>query len=295
MTIAEIIQIVIGILSLVATVAVSFLIYWLQTRHEKEIQKLNEEKEQKELELEARSFLIDNESERDYLPWCVIASNLHPLEKHTRTIYTAYCRCSEKLQNEILLQAGVKCSPIKGRQWVQKCVEKLEADIERYHLGRNYLYEGAKYFHRSYSRYRSLQWNDLPRVFDPIYKDGKFRKTFNINTLSIGEYIDEYFYYYLDKHVSFESGKEPIPPMDYVWESRDLANCEENKVCMWLMESIENIAIIIRNRKADDEITQMPLDYTDAQAETYEDKYYEVLQALYNAYYLEVIESKEKR
>lgn len=54
MTTAEIIQIVIGILSLVATIAVSFLIYWLQTRHEKEIQKLQDEKEQKELETKAR-------------------------------------------------------------------------------------------------------------------------------------------------------------------------------------------------------------------------------------------------
>lgn len=80
MTTAEIIQIVIGILSLVATIAVSFLIYWLQTRHEKEIQKLQEEKEQKELETKARLFLIDNEPERDYLPWCVIAANVHPLE-----------------------------------------------------------------------------------------------------------------------------------------------------------------------------------------------------------------------
>ena len=66
MTAAEIIQIVIGILSLVATIAVSFLIYWLQTRHEKEIQKLQEEKEQKELEMQARLFLIDNALERDY-------------------------------------------------------------------------------------------------------------------------------------------------------------------------------------------------------------------------------------
>ena len=56
MTTAEIIQIVIGILSLVATIAVSFLIYWLQTRHEKEIQKLQDEKEQKELETKARLF-----------------------------------------------------------------------------------------------------------------------------------------------------------------------------------------------------------------------------------------------
>ena len=86
MTTAEIIQIVIGILSLVATIAVSFLIYWLQTRHEKEIQKLQAEKE---LEMKARLFLIDNEPERDYLPWCVIVANLHPLERHSRKISRA--------------------------------------------------------------------------------------------------------------------------------------------------------------------------------------------------------------
>ena len=37
MSLADIIQIIIGVLSLVATIAVSFLIYWLQSRHEKEI------------------------------------------------------------------------------------------------------------------------------------------------------------------------------------------------------------------------------------------------------------------
>ena len=44
MSLADIIQIIIGVLSLVATIAVSFLIYWLQSRHEKEIQKLQCEK-----------------------------------------------------------------------------------------------------------------------------------------------------------------------------------------------------------------------------------------------------------
>ena len=50
MSAADIIQIIIGVLSLIATIAVSFLIYWLQTRHEKEIQKLQEEIERIELE-----------------------------------------------------------------------------------------------------------------------------------------------------------------------------------------------------------------------------------------------------
>lgn len=294
MTIAEIIQIVLGILSLIATIAVSFLIYWLQTRHEKEIQKLQDEKDKKELETEARSFLIDNEYERDYLPWCVIAANLHPLEKHSRKIYTAYCRCSEELQNEILHQAGYRSYQIKGTRWVQSCIAELEKDIEKFNLGRNYLYDGAKYFHRSYERYHDLQWNGTSRVFAPINKNNKFRNTFNLSQLSIGEYVDEYFYYYIDKHMNFEKDI-PIPPMDYAWDSQNLANCEEEKVCMWLMELIESISIIIKNRKPDEEINQNPLEYTDAQVETFEDKYYEVIQQLYNTYYQGVIESKSTK
>ena len=74
MSLADIIQIIIGVLSLVATIAVSFLIYWLQSRHEKEIQKLQCEKERIALQEKARLFLIDNQEERDYLPWCIIAA-----------------------------------------------------------------------------------------------------------------------------------------------------------------------------------------------------------------------------
>lgn len=294
MAIADIIQIIIGVLSLIATIAVSFLIYWLQTRHEKEMHRLQEEKERIELETKAREFLIDNESEKDYLTWCIIAANLHPLERHSRKIYTEYCRCTEELQNEILCQAGYNSRQIKETRWVQNCIATLKKDIERFALGRDYLYDGAKYFHRSYDYYRDLQWNGTPRVFEPINKNNNFRTTFNINKLSIADYVDEYFYYYIDGHMELEDDR-PTPPMDLVWCSQNLGNCKEETVCMWLMEVIEIIAIIIKNRKPDEEINQNPLEYTDAQAETFEDKYYEVLQALYNAYYVSVSENKSKK
>lgn len=139
------------------------------------------------------------------------------------------------------------------------------------------MYDGAKYFHRGYQRYRGLPWNETPCIFEPINKNSRIRRTFNINHLSIGDYIDEYFYYYIDKHMEFEKNP-PIPPIDYVWNSQNLATCEEEKVCMWLMELIEEIALNIRREKSNDEGNTNLLEYTDAQAETFEDKYYEVLQ-----------------
>ena len=149
MSLVDIIQIVIGCLSLVATIAVSFIVYWLQIRHEKEIQRMEEKQRQKDLEEKAKLFLIDNKSELEYLPWCFIAASICQLDKHTREIYKSFCRCSEELRNEILKQAGFEITSIKEKFWVSNCIEALKKDIQKYNLGRDYLYDGAKYFHRS--------------------------------------------------------------------------------------------------------------------------------------------------
>ena len=223
MSLVDIIQIIIGIMTLVATIAVSFTIYWLQLRHEKEMQKIAKLQEHKELEEKAKLFLIDNEAERNYLPWCVIAANIHRLDKHTREIYNSFCRCPEELRNEILKQAGFGMESIKGQTWVNDCIEALEKDIQKYNLGRDYLYDGAKYFHRSYERYRNLEWSDTPRVFESICKNNHSRISFGIDKLDIGSYIDEYFYYFVDKRIDLKED-EPISPIDYVWDYGNLAD-----------------------------------------------------------------------
>lgn len=290
MSLADIIQIIIGILSLVATIAVSFSIYWLQARHEKEMQKITKQQEHKELEEKAKLFLMDNEAELNYLPWCVIAANIHRLDRHTREIYNSFCRCPEELRNEILKQAGFEMESIKGQRWVYDCTEALKKDIQKYNLGRDYLYEGAKYFHRSYERYRNLKWSDTPQVFEPICRNNYYRVT--LSKLNIGSYIDEYLYYFIDKRIDLKEN-EPMPPIDYAWDSQNLVNADEETVCMWMMELIQNIAIIIYNRSGVEKINGEILEYTDAQVETYEDKYYATLQALYNAYYIKPLDEKK--
>lgn len=152
------------------------------------------------------------------------------------------------------------------------------------------MYDGAKYFHRSYDRYRELEWNGTPNIFEPINKENRLMMILNVAQISIGEYIDEYFYYFVDKKMDFDK-ETPIPPIDYVWEYQSLAHTREETVCMWMMELVENIATIINNKFGEDVDCQFFLEYTDAQAETYEDKYYETVQALYNAYYTSVVAS----
>ena len=285
MTTADIIQIIIGILSLIATVGVSFAIYWLQSRHEKEVERLAKENEEKLLREEADKFLIDNESERDYLPLCVFASNLHRHEKHTRKIYTNFCRCRTELQNKILEVAEFKCRTIDGVDWLDKAIDNLKDDIQKYHLGRDYLYDGAKYFHRGFKRYREKEWDySYKLLFKQIVENKRWRAFVGTDLISISSYLDDYFYYCIDKHDTEKLNGDPLPPIDYLWDSQNLASIEESEVCGWIMEIVDAITVIIHNKTIERDNDLYFDDLTDEEAETFEDKYYETVRALYYTY-----------
>lgn len=302
MTVAEIVQIVIGALSLAATVAVSFLIYWLQHRHEKDIERIEEKRKQAELTEEAHRFLIDNADEEEYLPWCVIAANQHRHAHHVRKIYTHFCRCPEELQNKILEIAGFTLRTIDGTDWVDEGFKKLEADIEKYHLGEQpFLYDGAKYFHRSFTRYNDAEYRgQYDRLFDTIYKQSPLivLKNHESGKVSLSSYIEQYFDYVLDteKKLSGLEWEDPIPPVDYVWDGCELCNIDENIVCFWVMELVGNFIINIHNRvDRIDEDNMLRSNSSDACLETYEDRYYQILEWLYFTYCYKDSEAKKTK
>lgn len=286
MTAADIIQIVIGILSLLATVAVSFLIYWLQSRHEKEIERADAKREKKELEEKAHVFLSENNAERAYLPWCIVAANLHRHEHHTRSIYTNFCRCSPELQSEILKQAGFTLKIIEGRDWVDTCFKELDKDRKKYKLGRDYLYDGAKYFHRGFVRYR-----DFPYKLDEIRSTGVIYRSplkaeFIDNKSDFINYFDRYFECMAGERDIKELGQEnPIPPADYIWNTQGLGDAEEEVVCYWMIEYVLEVALNVYSRFCGGVEGIMFENTTDAQAETFEDRYYETLLWMYYTYY----------
>ena len=300
MSIAEIIQIIIGSLSLVATVAVSFLIYWLQRQHENDMECLEKKQQQEQLNNEAHKFLIDNADEVDYLPWCVIAANQHRHIHHVRDIYSNFCRCSNELQNKILEIAGFTVRTIDRNDWVDDGFEKLEMDIERYRLGKQpFLYDGAKYFHRSFDEYREKEYTpSRDEIFKTIYKRTPlfvFDKK-DAGTVCLRNYIEQYFDYVLDtdKKLHGLEWKNPIPPVDYVWEGCELCNLDEDFVCFWVMELVGNIIINIHNREnSKDQDNMLFSNSTDAYAKTYEDRYYEILERIYFTYCYEYNKDSE--
>ena len=282
------VQIVIGLLSLAATIVISFFIYWLQSRHEKEIEQLQTAQRKAELENKADQFLIENESERGYLPWCIFAAKLHRHERHTRKIYTAFCKCPDELQIKILERAGFSTQEFNEQLHIHKWIELLRADIETYQLGRDVLYDGAKYFRRGFSRYREEPWGETREIycFDAINNTNSLVQVFRENgKIDISDYIDEYFYYFLNAPEGKAIDKKPIPPIDYVWDTQDLGDCTEKNMCMWVIELMINLCIVIHNsdiHKVDTNTSHK--NYTGAVPETFEDAYYEALQWLSFAY-----------
>lgn len=73
MTASEIIQIVISIFSLAATIAVSVIIYKFERKNEKLREEEIKRQKAREVELIAKNFIIDNQNEIELLPLSVIS------------------------------------------------------------------------------------------------------------------------------------------------------------------------------------------------------------------------------
>lgn len=289
MSASEIVQIIIASLSLVSSIIVSFLVYWLQKRHEKEISNLEEKRRAVELENEADCFLIDNEDEREYLPYCMVASNIHKLDKHTRAIYTNFCRCSEELQNKILTRAEIELPNLqKNINWVEQCMDLLEADIAKYKLGYSWLYDSAKYFHRGYTEYKGEKWESTPADFEEVYDYNEQEKATmyrNRTNIDIGCYISDYLYYYIDGRIDYGE-TPPMPPIDYACELENFRATDQKTLCWWIMDIVHQITIVLHNRRfhgLEDQISCYNL--SGIYSETFEDEYYSTLLWLYFTYW----------
>lgn len=280
MSIADIHQIIIGVVSIIATVGVSVAIYWLQTRKEKEAlkEKVNE-------------FLRNNENELDYLPYCVMASNLNAHKKHKRKIYNAFCSCSRNMQKEILKSKNFTIKLIKNNKWTNDCIKSLRKDIKKYNLTyeQDYLYDNAKYFHRGFTIYGKDYYKPSQKYeFPRIYQNELIEKLCDKSEVSLSTYIEQYFDYILDKknNVSFEN-LSPNPPIDYIMSVKGVANKDEKEVCYWVMYYVAQIVINIHNRFIKTDYDILYDNTTDAIDEYFEDKYYHTLLWLYTTYCLD--------
>lgn len=102
--------------------------------------------------------------------------------------------------------------------------------------------------------------------------------------ISISSYVSDYFYYCIEKHDEDKVKGDPLPPLDYLWELETVSSTKASEFYGLMMEIIDSITTIIHNKTIEREGDLFHEDLTDEQPETFEDKYYETVRALYYTY-----------
>ena len=276
MSIADIIQIILSILSLIATVPISVIIYVLDRKREKRAK-------EESLSNEVKIFIFDNKEELDYLPLCIISASTSPYTPHNRAIYNKFNRCPVELQSSIIRYRNIPIGISNlSSPFVNLYLSRFIEFEQKYNMGNSMLYEGGKYLHRSIERYAKEKIdNPNPNYFEvPCLSSAvkAFTKNKNLKTNLTG-YINRYLEYVLRDRSDTADFPELLvkaPPMDLLYGKFNLGSCNEEIVCFWVMRYIISSCQAFKIHCLIDEYREnwcnLEIDSTIIQ--TYEDMYY---------------------
>ncbi len=275
MTPLEITNLIISILSLIGTIAISFVIYFLQKRNERKTT-------EKEIREKAKRFIIDNSEELDYLHWATIAVGCFPQNKHVRKIYNEFSYLDDETKKEVLRQRGMDCELFQGDKWIYDKIEFIRGCIVELGIGEDFLYDCGKYFTRAYD----YKGEDVTSFENQKHRNIKYKDEFKTRKVWFGkegwltyeQYLDDFLYCKYEKK---DLTRKITLPNDYLIEQEHLKGAQEINVCYWIMIMIENVIMYSRLYLGYKEKKHT---ITDAQVETFEDKYFSVL---YELFYLQ--------
>ena len=293
-----------GLLSLIASIIIAIVVHKLQKSQEAENRKQDERRSEERLKEEARIFIIDNQSEIDYLPLCVMASNANPYKNHKRNIFNKFNRSSVELKREILKQRNIPISifdnknsenDYKHKSVISEFIDSLEKDCKLHNFGQSFLYGGAKYFHRGFERYAGYKVENISiNIFEvpnlsPLLEEVRSVKDGVNKNASLTLYVDRYLEFVLKNKEDTAGNPELLPqkpPFDMMFDKLELRDCKEEVICFWVMQFVISacVAFFRHDIVGKDSAEWRQINADGAEIETFEDLYYEALLMLYTAY-----------
>ena len=181
----------------------------------------------------AQEFCINYENEMDLLPLCQIATFVDPLHKYVRSMYTDFCKCSKPVRKKILALKKCPSLTFSQKDWIGKSLALFDELIREKELCTvQFLYDGAKYFHRAYRYYSD---------YNVDYNRAAFKRLIKLNSklisqktyCTLGTFIDEYLELKANK-----SKRKLIPPIDVVWAYCSQGATPEYEVTYWVSMTI---------------------------------------------------------
>lgn len=282
----EITTIIISGATLIATIAISVVLYCLNNKHKEEEEKLRNEQL-------AKAFIIDNNDIYDYIPLCIVASALNRHKKHHRALFNEFNKLSDEVQKEVIKQCNYEIDLIKETEWVSKSINYVNKFLNDNNLGNasnNYLYDDGKYLHYAIRYFSEKEYDD--KIYNKKYRNPFPSKKVGFEGNNAVEYLidfdtycDDYMFYVIRStrkdFIIYKSEKIAPRPIKYLEAVENLlsVNTTNEDVCYWVLDFVNFFSIYI--------IKGYPSEYkSDARIETYEDKYYEVMLSLYLLYKL---------
>ena len=240
MTNAEIAQLIVSIISVVASVGLSLFIFIRQVIIENGVKKQG-------IDNKTVNFVLENKEELNLLPLCQISNDLHKTDKHSHKIYETFNMQKKDVQDAILCHENIRGIIQVNDSVIGKAITNFMGIEKTYDMGRTMLYDCAKYLHRAYQRYRDEKIDNInPFVFKKPYPG-----FFPDSKYDLEGYLDNYFLHKINPNddivVSVEE-KYFIPPMDLLYDGFNLGNCDEKVVCFWIMRYIISTCYVLNNR-----------------------------------------------
>ena len=283
MTGYEITTLIISILSLFASGFVSFAIFYMG-------KKSDDKRYKADIEYQARKFIIDHgDNDILYLPYCVIASGVNRHHKHLKQIYNDFDALPNDVQKEVLKQAGYDYQLIGSSNWIDEGIKEIETFAKKYDFGDAFLYDGAKYFHRAFTKHSAALTSNY-HEFEYLFDDklggysSQAKEIMQTDKLTFSLYIESYYRAFVLNDETLAK-KDAIKPLDYLNAIKDFPNCDEEELCFWIMVSVREMASYVERTRHGGYMNEIEITGAiypdDAVPETFEDMYYETLMALY--------------
>lgn len=230
---------------------------------------------------QAQAFCIEYEEFLEFLPLCQIASSVNQFHKYVRQMYTDYCKCSIAVRTRILEINDCRILDLSDDNWIEKSVSLFDKVIhERKLCTVNYLYDGAKYFHRAFERYAGYHVEFDPWIFNPLIK---FNNPIFGTELKCNLYrcIADYFELLKDN-----PKYDDVPPLDAIWAYCRDENVTEPVVTYWVcMTIIATCPQLGDESTYENDLFYVDLGDSEGLINTQEDMYLYALLELYKFYY----------
>lgn len=240
-----------------------------------------------QIETNARRFIIENSNEIYNLPLCLMAYSYDKFRKYDRKIYREFNILTKDEKISVLKQLNYNYELIENNDWIDKGIEKVKEFIASNELGRDFLYDDAKYYKKSMlyhneiydSKYEYV--HDFPDNFSATPKFKVLNeKDAQYEGIDFCSYLYDYYNSRKNESHLYKMHKEE-KPVDLLIEIKNLRQCDEMMVCYWMMMLVDCVCHLINGEhKVDVFVDQVSIG--DAEIDTFEDRYLGSLLTLYN-------------